>query len=214
MNSLTDLREMVDVVIGVDTHVHTHSAALLDTATGGVLDEITVEATPEGCAELVEFANNHVKLPARAIEGTGGHGASLSRHLLEISEIVIELDRPKRDARRNGAKSDPLDAIRTARVKRWPGRDWELPAAGANAKHPRSSWPLAARRSTPPPRPSCRSSAWRSRHPKPSVLGPWSEACRDAQHRPRACGCIHRGTPRRPPLWWRCGPWLVVRIRW
>ncbi|WP_202879371.1 hypothetical protein [Nocardioides cynanchi] len=59
MNSLTDLREVVDVVIGVDTHVHTHSAAVLDTATGGVLDEISVEATVEGYAELVEFANGH-----------------------------------------------------------------------------------------------------------------------------------------------------------
>ena len=115
MNSLTDLREVVDVVIGVDTHVHSHSAAVLDTATGGVLDEITVEATAEGYAELVEFANNHATLRAWAIEGTGGHGAGLSRHLLEISEIVIELDRPKRAARRNGAKSDPLDAIRAAR---------------------------------------------------------------------------------------------------
>jgi hypothetical protein len=118
MNSLTDLRDMVDVVIGVDTHVHTHvhthSAAVVDTATGGVLDEITVEATPEGYAELVEFANNHATLRAWAIEGTGGHGAGLSRHLLETSEIVIELDRPKRAARRNGAKSDPLDAIRAA----------------------------------------------------------------------------------------------------
>ena len=107
MNSLTDLRDVVDVVIGVDTHVHTHSAAVVDTATGGVLDEITVEATPEGYAELVEFANNHATLRAWAIEGTGGHGAGLSRHLLETSEIVIELDRPKRAARRNGAKSDP-----------------------------------------------------------------------------------------------------------
>ena len=115
MTSLTDLREVVDVVIGVDTHVHTHSAAVLDTATGGVLDEITVEATAEGYAELVEFANNQATLRAWAIEGTGGHGAGLSRHLLETSEIVIELDRPKRAARRNGAKSDPLDAIRAAR---------------------------------------------------------------------------------------------------
>ena len=93
MNSLTDLREVVDVVIGVDTHVHTHSAAVVDAATGGVLGEITVEATAEGYAELVEFANNHPMLRAWAIEGTGGHGAGLSRHLLEASEIVIELDR-------------------------------------------------------------------------------------------------------------------------
>ena len=117
MTSLTDLREVVDVVIGVDTHVHTHSAAVVDAATGGVLDEITVEATAGGYAELVEFANNHAMLRAWAIEGTGGHGAGLSRHLLEISEIVIELDRPKRAARRNGAKSDPLDAI-AARYRR------------------------------------------------------------------------------------------------
>ena len=94
MTSLTDLREVVDVVIGVDTHVHTHSAAVVDAATGGVLDEITVEATAQGYAELVEFANNHATLRAWAIEGTGGHGAGLSRHLLQACEIVIELDRP------------------------------------------------------------------------------------------------------------------------
>ena len=115
MDSLTDLRGQVDVVIGVDTHVHTHSAAALDTATGGVLAEVTVEATTEGYAELVEFANNHATLRAWAIEGTSGHGAGLTRHLQASSEIVIELDRPKRAARRNGAKSDPLDAIRAAR---------------------------------------------------------------------------------------------------
>src|SRR4029077_3534435 len=86
MNSLTDLREVVDVVIGVDTHVHTHSAAVLDAATGGVLGEITVEATAEGYAELVEFANHHATLRAWAIEGTGGHGAGLSRHLGRASE--------------------------------------------------------------------------------------------------------------------------------
>src|SRR4029079_18771983 len=108
MNSLTDLREVVDVVIGVDTHVHTHSAAVIDTATGGVLGEITVEATPEGYLDLVEFANGYPMLRAWAIEGTSGHGAGLSRHLLETSELVVELDRPKRATRRHGAKSDPL----------------------------------------------------------------------------------------------------------
>ncbi len=115
MNSLTDLREVVDVVIGVDTHVHTHSAAVVDTATGGVLDEITVEATAEGYAASWSSPTTTPTLRAWAIEGTGGHGAGLSRHLLEPSEIVVELDRPKRATRRNGAKSDPLDAIRAAR---------------------------------------------------------------------------------------------------
>lgn len=115
MSSLTDLREVVDVVIGVDTHVHTHSAAVLDTSTGGVLDEITVEATGDGYAQLVEFADEHAVLRAWAIEGTGGHGAGLTRHLERCEEVVIELDRPERARRRHGAKSDPLDAIRAAR---------------------------------------------------------------------------------------------------
>ena len=115
MSSLTDLREVVDVVIGVDTHVHTHSAAALDAHTGGVLDEITVEATADGYAQLVEFADEHAALRAWAIEGTGGHGAGLTRHLERDQEVVIELDRPERAQRRHGAKSDPLDAIRAAR---------------------------------------------------------------------------------------------------
>lgn len=115
MSSLTDLREVVDVVIGVDTHVHTHSAAAVDARTGGVLDEITVEATADGYYQLVEFADEHAALRAWAIEGTGGHGAGLTRHLERGEEVVIELDRPERAKRRNGAKSDPLDAIRAAR---------------------------------------------------------------------------------------------------
>ena len=64
---------------------------------------------------LVEFANEHSGLRAWAIEGTGSHGAGLVRHLAQSDEFVVELDRPERARRRNGAKSDPLDAIRAAR---------------------------------------------------------------------------------------------------
>jgi transposase len=115
MTSLTDLREVVDVVIGVDTHVHTHSAAVVDARTGGVLGQVTVEATADGYTELVAFADEHAVLRAWAIEGTGGHGAGLARHLARQQELVLELDRPERARRRNGAKSDPLDAVRAAR---------------------------------------------------------------------------------------------------
>lgn len=115
MTSVTDLRHTFDVVIGVDTHVETHSAAAVDARTGGVLGEITVEATADGYARLVEFADEQAALRAWAIEGTGGHGAGLTRHLERRDEVVLELDRPERAKRRNGAKSDPLDAIRAAR---------------------------------------------------------------------------------------------------
>lgn len=108
------LAEVVDVVIGVDTHKHTHTAAVIDATTGAVLDKATVETDPDGYAELVAMADRHSGLRAWSIEGTGGYGAGLVRHLGD-GEIVIELDRPNRPARRNGAKSDPLDAIRAGR---------------------------------------------------------------------------------------------------
>ena len=71
MTSLTDLREVVDVVIGVDTHVHNHGrtdcAAVIDSATGGVLGETTVAATAAVYAELVEFANSYPMMRACVI---------------------------------------------------------------------------------------------------------------------------------------------------
>lgn len=108
------LSELVDVVIGVDTHKHTHTAAVIHATTGAVLDQLTVETDPDGYSALVEMADRHSGLRAWSIEGTGGYGAGLVRHLGD-GEVVIELDRPNRPARRNGAKSDPLDAIRAAR---------------------------------------------------------------------------------------------------
>ena len=109
------LAELVEVVIGVDTHSQTHTAAIVDARTGGVLVSVTVPADPDGYAELVALADEHSGLRAWAMEGTGGYGAGLARHLAAGDELVVELDRPKRPTRRAGAKSDPIDAERAAR---------------------------------------------------------------------------------------------------
>ena len=109
------LAELVEVVIGVDTHKDTHTAAVVDARTGGVLARVTVAADPDGYAELSVLAEQHSGLRAWALEGTGGYGAGLARHLERAGELVVELDRPKRPARRGGAKSDPIDAERAAR---------------------------------------------------------------------------------------------------
>ena len=105
---MTMLAETVDVVIGVDTHKHTHTAAVVVAATGAAVDELTIDTDPDGYAALVAMADGHSGLRAWSIEGIGGYGAGLCRYLAERGEIVIELDRPNRPARRNGAKSDPL----------------------------------------------------------------------------------------------------------
>lgn len=112
---MTMLSELVDVVIGVDTHKHTHTAAVVIAATGAAPEDLTVDTDPDGYAELVALADRHSGLRAWSIEGTGGYGAGLARFLAERGELVIELDRPNRPARRNGAKSDPLDAVRAGR---------------------------------------------------------------------------------------------------
>jgi transposase len=79
-----------------------------------------------------------------AVEGTGGYGAGLTRFLAAHQEQVVELDRPKRAARRHGAKSDPLDAIRAAREALGRQQLAQPRAAGQRAA---LSVRLAARRS-------------------------------------------------------------------
>lgn len=112
---MTSLAELVEVVIGVDTHKHTHTASVVAAGTGAQIDQATVPADPAGYDALVAMADRHRGPRAWAIESTGGYGAGLRRHLETAGEWVIELDRPHRPARRNGAKSDPLDATRAAR---------------------------------------------------------------------------------------------------
>jgi transposase len=79
-----------------------------------------------------------------AVEGTGGYGAGLTRFLAANAEQVVELDRPKRAARRHGAKSDSLDATRAAREALGRDRLAQPRAAGHRAA---LSVRLTARRS-------------------------------------------------------------------
>jgi transposase len=109
------LADLVELVIGVDTHKETHTAAVVTATTGAVIAQATVAATPAGYRQLLRLADQQPGQRVWAIEGTGGYGAGLTRFLHAHAEQVVELDRPKRPARRHGAKSDPLDATRAAR---------------------------------------------------------------------------------------------------
>jgi transposase len=95
------LADSVEVVIGVDTHKQTHTAAVLAAATGQALADLTAPATPDGYRQLLELADQHGRQRVWAIEGTGGYGAGLTRFLHAHAEQVVELDRPKRAARRH-----------------------------------------------------------------------------------------------------------------
>src|SRR5207245_3079339 len=53
------------------------------------------------------------------LEGTGAYGAGVARHLRSRGVEVIEVDRPNRQLRRRGGKSDTIDAIEAARAALW-----------------------------------------------------------------------------------------------
>lgn len=112
---MSSLHESVDFVIGVDTHKLSHTISVV-AVNGAELATTTIPVDAFGCRRMLAFAKKHA--PGRrlwAIEGTGSFGAGLTTYLLEQSERVAEIDRPARPARRNGAKSDELDATRAAR---------------------------------------------------------------------------------------------------
>ena len=66
----------VEFVVGVDTHRDSHTAAIVQAATGGVVDQLTVATDAFGYRKLQAFADQYA--PGRrvwAIEGTGSYGA-------------------------------------------------------------------------------------------------------------------------------------------
>jgi len=109
------LADRAEYVIGVDTHRDSHTVAVC-TPTGAVVAETTVTADAGGYRRLLQFVRARTEgHRVWAIEGTGSFGAGLTGFLLEQGEWVVEVDRPARPARRDGAKSDRLDAARAAR---------------------------------------------------------------------------------------------------
>ncbi len=117
-------------IIGVDTHKHTHTASIVDTR-GAELQAIELPADGKGYARMLTFARQHASgSRIWAIEGAGGYGRGLASHLIDGGERVIEIDRPKRPARRNGAKTDVLDATRAARECLARGETTELRGHG------------------------------------------------------------------------------------
>lgn len=111
------LADYVDFVIGVDTHKNSHTLGLVDRS-GVEIGNTTLATDAFGYRKMLAWGHQRTPDAKRrcwAIEGTGSYGAGFTTYLLEHGEWVVEIDRPKRPARRNGAKSDDLDAVRAAR---------------------------------------------------------------------------------------------------
>ena len=76
----------------------------------------SVPTTPTGYAGLLAWARGLGQVEVFGVEGTGSYGAGLARFLHAAGQLVLEVNRPDRSARRRHGKSDPLDAEAAARA--------------------------------------------------------------------------------------------------
>lgn len=111
------LAEMVDHVVGVDPDRDWITAAVVDTSTTGVVATAWFPAKSAGYKEAVAWADEYSTDTERAwaVEGTSSYGRGISALLARSGEWVIEFDRAKEKASKDGAKTDTLDAVRAAR---------------------------------------------------------------------------------------------------
>jgi transposase len=118
------------IVIGVDPHKQSHSAAAREAATGELRDERTAKARAEGHRRLLAWARGLGEERLWALEDCRHVSLSLERFLLARGERVVRVP-PKlmagarRSARERG-KSDAIDALAVARAAL---RERQLPVA-------------------------------------------------------------------------------------
>src|SRR2546426_12303003 len=83
------------MVVGVDTHKDSHSAAMVDPM-GALLAATDVGANRKGYRRLLEWARCQAPQRTWVVEGTGSYGAGLASFLAASGEVVFEGDRPQR----------------------------------------------------------------------------------------------------------------------
>jgi len=105
------LAELVDAVVGVDTHRDTHEVELA-LPTGTPIGTRKISNDNSGFAELLAWIVDHAPGPrvVVSIEGTRSFGVGLARAVAAAGLTVIECEQPNHKARRGKGKSDPIDA--------------------------------------------------------------------------------------------------------
>ena len=101
------LAELVDAVVGVDTHRDTHEAEIAS-PTGAPIAARQISNDSSGFAELLAWIVDPAPGPRVivSIEGTRSFGVGLARAVAAAGLIVVECERPSRKARRGAGKSE------------------------------------------------------------------------------------------------------------
>jgi transposase len=118
------------IVIGIDPHKQTHTAAAVEMSTGELRGERTVRARSGGHQQLLGWARSLAGKRLWALEDCRHVSISLERFLLASGERVVRVP-PKlmagvRRAARERGKSDAIDALAVARAAL---REPDLPSA-------------------------------------------------------------------------------------
>lgn len=102
--------EVVDAVIGGDTHRDTH-ALEMTAPTGAIVSTLAIANDEGGFAAALAWIADHAPGPRVVIglEGTRSYGVGLARAVQAAGLVVVEVERPRRPDHRRG-KSDPIDA--------------------------------------------------------------------------------------------------------
>lgn len=114
---MATVADVVDAVIGVDTHADTLTAVIAGPS-GAVRDWREVPADARGIDSLIGWALEGTTGDrlAFAIEGSRSYGIGLARAVAGLGLAVIEVERPSRTSRRGRGKSDRIDAELAARA--------------------------------------------------------------------------------------------------
>src|SRR3954454_24437237 len=105
------LAELVDAVVGIDTHRDTHQVEIA-LPNGAPIALTTISNDSTGYAELLAWIVGHPPGPRRplSIERTRSYGVGRARAATAAGLTVLECEQPNRKARRGKGKSDPIDA--------------------------------------------------------------------------------------------------------
>jgi transposase len=108
------------IVIGADTHKHSHTVGAVDAATGGAIADLTVRAKRRSFDDVLMWARGLGGERVWAIEDCRHVSGALERFLLARGERVVRVP-PKlmagaRNSARERGKSDVIDAVQIARV--------------------------------------------------------------------------------------------------
>jgi len=105
------LAEVVDAVIGIDTHRDSHEVEIADTA-GRPITTMRIGNDSTGFRQLLAAITNLAPGPrvVSSVEGSRSYGVGLARALSAAGVRVIECEQPSRARRRGKRKSDAIDA--------------------------------------------------------------------------------------------------------